>query len=153
MKSFNLFFLSVFFFFLAANVIAQENFTVNSVRVVSFYRTNPGQFDNYIKYLRANFLPQQEEAKKQGLVVDYYILFNQPTDKDDWDVAVGYVYKNFGDALDYNQGDEDKMRKISENHFKTSDQEKVREMTAKRFEMRTYLGTKTFSEVKLKPLK
>jgi hypothetical protein len=152
MKTLRMFFLPIFFFVLAASAIAQEHYTEGNVRVVSFYRTNPGQFDNYMKYLRTNFLPQQEEAKKQGLVVDFYILLNQPSDKDDWDVAVGYVYKSFGDAMDYNQADEDKMNSIREKFFKTSDQDKIREMTGKRFEMRTYLGTKYLREVKLKPM-
>ena len=57
----------IFFLFLSTGIFAQEHYTEGSVRAVSFYRTSPGQFDAYLKYLRANFLPQQEEAKKQGL--------------------------------------------------------------------------------------
>lgn len=154
MKSFKLFFLSVFFLVLFMfSSFAQENYTEGNVRTVSFYRTKSGQFDNYMKYLRANFLPTQEEAKKQGLIVGYSILLNTPTSEDDWDVAVVTINKSFGDALDYNQSDEDKMKKIQENHYKTSDQEKVREMTSKRFDMRTYLGTRYLREINLKPLK
>lgn len=154
MKSFKVFFLSVFFLVLFTfSSFAQENYTEGNVRTVSFYRTKPGQFDNYMKYLRANFLPTQEEAKKQGLIVGYSILLNTPTSEDDWDVAVVTINKSFGDALDYNQSDEDKMKKIQENHYKTSDQEKVREMTSKRFDMRTYLGTRYLREINLKPLK
>lgn len=154
MKSFKVFFLSVFFLVLFTfSSFAQENYTEGNVRTVSFYRTKSGQFDNYMKYLRANFLPTQEEAKKQGLIVGYSILLNTPTSEDDWDVAVVTINKSFGDALDYNQSDEDKMKKIQENHYKTSDQEKVREMTSKRFDMRTYLGTRYLREINLKPLK
>lgn len=154
MKSFKVFILSMFVLvFFSIGTFAQEHYTESNVRTVSFYRTKPGQFDNYMKYLRANFLPTQEEAKKQGLIIGYSILLNTPSTPDDWDVAVVTLNKSFGDALDYNQSDDDKMKKIQENHYKTSDEEKMNEMTAKRFDMRTYIGTKYFREVSLKPLK
>ena len=111
----------LFFFLITTGLFAQENFTTNSVRVVSMYRTNPGQFDAYMKYLRANFLPQQEEAKKQGLILDYTILLNTPSSPDDWDIAVVVVHKNFGDALDYNQSDADKRKEIMSKHYKTTE--------------------------------
>ncbi|NWF88082.1 MAG: hypothetical protein HXY50_01330 [Ignavibacteriaceae bacterium] len=153
-KMFKRFSLPMFLLFLlSANLFAQEHYTEGNVRVVNFYRTKPGQFDNYMKYLRANFLPTQEEAKKQGLIAGYSILLNTPVDQDDWDVAVVAIYKNFGNALDYNQADEDKMKKIQESHYKTSDEQKLDEMTSKRFDMRTYIGTKYLREVTLKPLK
>lgn len=142
----------IFFLFLSTGIFAQEHYTEGSVRAVSFYRTSPGQFDAYLKYLRANFLPQQEEAKKQGLILGYSILLNVPTSPDDWDIAVVILHKSFGDALDYNQTEDTKRKEIMENHFKTKDEDKVRDMTAKRFDMRTYIGTKYFREVNLKPL-
>ena len=154
MKSFKVFILSVYFLvFFSAGTFAQEHFTLSAVRTVSFYRTSPGQFDNYMKYLRANFLPTQEEAKKQGLIIGYSVLLNVPSSEDDWDVAIVTLNKSFGDALDYNQDEADKMKKIQENHYKTTDKDKMDEMTSKRFEMRTYMGTKYFREVSLKPLK
>jgi len=153
MKTFKVFFLPLLFLVLfSAGAFAQEHYTEGNVRVVSFYRTKPGQFDNYMKYLRTHFLPVQEEAKKQGLIEGYYILLNTPASPDEWDIAFAALYKNFG-ALDYNQMDEDKMDKINEMHYKTTDQEKMREMTDKRFDMRTYIGTKYFRDINLKPLK
>jgi len=154
MKTFKIIILSMFYLSLfSAGAFAQEHYTEGNVRVVSFYRTNPGQFDNYMKYLRANFLPTQEEAKKQGLNEGYYILLNTPTSPDDWDIAIATLYKNFGDALDYRQDEADKMKKIQEQHYKTNDEEKMNEMTSKRFDMRTYIGTKYFRDITLKPLK
>jgi hypothetical protein len=144
--------LMILMFFSATTSFAQEHYTEGYVRMVSFYRTSPGQFDAYMEYLRTNFLPQQEEAVKQGLIVGYSILLNQPTSPEDWDIAIVALYKNFGDALDYNQGDADKMKAIREKFFKTSDEEKMRSMTDKRFAMRTFVGTKSFREIKLKPL-
>ena len=153
MKSFKMFVLPLFFLvFFSAGTFAQEHYTEGNVRVVSFYRTKPDQFDNYMKYLRTNFLPTQEEAKKQGLIEGYYILLNTPTSPDDWDIAIATMYKSFGDALDYSQSDEDKMKKIQEQHYKTSDEEKMDEITSKRLDMRTYIGTKYFRDITLKPL-
>ena len=154
MKTIKVFVLPMFFLIIfSTGSFAQEHYTEGNVRTVSFYRTKPGQFDNYMKYLRANFLPTQEEAKKQGLIVGYSILLNTPSTAEDWDVAVITLNKNFGEALDFNQSDDDKMKQIQEQHYKTSDEQKMDEMTAKRFDMRTYIGTKYFREVSLKPLK
>lgn len=145
-------------FFAAALVVmtsvavAQDHYTEGNVREVSFYRTRPGQFDAYMKYLRANFLPMQEEAKKQGLIVGYSVLLKTPATADDWDVAVVTLHKSFGAALDYNKNDEDKMKAIAEKHYKTGDEQKQEEMAAKRFEMRDYKGTNYLREVTLKPI-
>jgi hypothetical protein len=131
---------------------AQEHYTINNVRVVSFYRTEPGQFDNYMKYLRTNFLPQQEEAKKQGLILDYYILINEPTSSEDWDVAIANVFKSFGNALDFDQSKEDKIDEIAAKHFKTKDQDQIKDKISTRFEMRKFMGTKYFRGVTLKSI-
>ena len=153
MKSFKMFVFPLFFLVLfSAGAFAQEHYTEGNVRTVSFYRTSPGQFDNYMKYLRANFLPTQEEAKKQGLIVGYSILLNTPSSEDDWDIAIVTLNKSFGDALDFNQSDDDKMKKIQEQHYKTSDEQKMDEMSSKRFDMRTYIGTKYFRDITLKPI-
>ena len=152
MNAFKMLLVPMVFLVLVASTFAQEHYTEGTVRAVSYYRTNPGQFDNYMKYLRVNFLPQQEEVKKQGLILDYYLLLNQPTSPDDWDVAVVYVHKNFGDALDFNQGEADKMKEIQSKHFKTKDEDKIRDLAGKRFDMRTFLGVKYLREVVLKPI-
>ena len=62
---------------------AQEHWTEGPVWEVSFYRTTPGHFDDYMKYLRQNYLPQSDEAKKQGLVLDRKVFVKDPTGPDD----------------------------------------------------------------------
>ncbi|MEK9135565.1 MAG: hypothetical protein AAB393_00455 [Bacteroidota bacterium] len=137
---------------MSTSSFAQEHWTEGPVRGVNFYRTKPGQFDEYMKYLRANFLPQQEEAKKQGLIVDYRVMLNTPSSPEDWDVAIVILHKSFGDALDYNKGEEDKWKAIQSKHFKTTDEQQQREMTKKRFEMRDYIGTNYLREISLRPM-
>lgn len=46
---------------------------------------------------------------------------------------------------------DDKQKAISDKHFKTSDEEKQQQATAKRFEMRDFVGTVYVREVKLRP--
>ena len=131
---------------------AQDNYTEGLVREVNFYKTKQGQFDEYMKYLRANFLPQQEEAKKQGLIVGYQVLLSTPTSGDDWDIAIVFLHKSYGAALDYSQSDADKMKAIAAKHYKTMDEQKQSEMASKRFDMREYKGTRYLREVTLKPM-
>lgn len=137
---------------LSSNVYAQDHYTEGNVREVSHYRTKPGQFDEYMKYLRTNFLPLSEESKKQGLIVDFKVMVKTPHDLSDWDVAIVTIHKSYGAALDFSQGDEDKSKAIQAKHYKTADENKQREMAAKRLDMRTFLGTEFIREVNLRPM-
>jgi hypothetical protein len=130
---------------------AQDHWTEGPVWEITFYRTAPGHFDDYLKYLRKSVLPQNEEAKKQGLVLDRKVFVKPPTGPGDWDIAFATLYKNMA-ALDYNADIDKKGKAIAEKHYKTADEEKQREMTKPRFDWRTYLGTQIVREVNLKPL-
>jgi hypothetical protein len=132
--------------------LAQEHWTEGPVWEVSFYRTTPGHFDDYLKYLRQNVLPQTEESKKQGVILDQKIFVKDPTGPEDWDIAIATLQKNMA-ALDYNADVDKKGKAISEKHYKTADQEKQREMAKPRLEWRTFLGTQLVREVNLKPLR
>jgi hypothetical protein len=132
--------------------VAQEHWTEGPVWEISFYRTAPGHFDDYLKYLRKNILPQNEEAKKQGLILDEKVFEKPPTGPGDWDIAIATLYKNMA-ALDFNAENDKKQKAISEKHYKTADEEKQRDMTKPRLDWRTYLGTQIVREVTLKPLR
>lgn len=118
----------------------------------SAYRTSPGMFDTYMEWIRSHSEPINAEAKKQGLIVDYKTYVKTPRSTDDWDVSFCTLYSSFGKALDYNKGDDDKFEEISARHWATADQDKQREMTNPRFEMRKYLGTSYDREVVLRPM-
>ncbi len=131
---------------------AQDHWTEGPVWEVSFYRTAPGHFDEYLKYLRQNVLPQNEESKKQGLVLDQKIFVKAPTTPDDWDIAFATLHKNMA-TLDYNAETDKKGKAIAEKHFKTPDEDKQRDMIKPRLDWRTYLGTQLIREVNLKPMR
>jgi hypothetical protein len=65
---------------------------------------------------------------------------------------VVYIYKSFGDALDFNQGNADKMKEIQSKHYKTKDEDKIRELAGKRLSMREFIGVKYLREINLKPM-
>lgn len=137
----------------ASAAIAQEHWTEGPAWQCDAYRTSPGQFDNYLEYIRSQVEPQNIEAKKQGLILDYKTFVKAPSDPNDYDILFCTLYPNFAKALDYNKGDDDKAKAISAAHFATPDEDKQQEMIKPRLDMRTYLGTTYVREVTLRPAK
>jgi L-rhamnose mutarotase len=80
---------------------AQEDhaYTQGSVVVVSFVRTEPGMFDEYMRYLDSTYKRLMDEQKKQGIITDYSIYQAVPRDPQDADVILTVTYKNMA-ALD-----------------------------------------------------
>ena len=135
----------------SVSAVAQEHWTEGPVWECSAYRTNPGMFDTYIKWIRAHSEPINLEAKKQGLILDYKTFVKPPRDANDYDVMFCTLYPNFGKALDYNKGDDDKFDAISAAHWATADDAKQQELASPRLEMRKFLGTDYVREVTLRP--
>ena len=133
--------------------VAQEHWTEGPVWECSSYRTNPGQFDTYIKWIRAHSEPINAEAKKQGLILDFKTFVKPPRDANDYDVLFCTLHSSFGKALDYNKGDDDKFEAISAAHWATADDDKQAQMASPRLEMRKFLGTDYVREVTLRPAK
>src|SRR6266446_1277112 len=125
--------------FAAPAALAQEHFTEGSVWECNSYRTKQGHFDDYMKYLRQNFLPPSQEAKKAGLVLDQKVYVHVPTNPTEPDVVLCTLYTSFAKAL-------------AAKHWKTLDEQKQRDMASKRFEFRDFLGTAFYREVTLKPM-
>jgi hypothetical protein len=132
--------------------LAQENFTVGSVWSCAAYRTNPGQTDDYLKYLRENLVPTTAEAKAQGLILDRKVFTQMPASADDWDVLICSLYPSYGKALDYDADVDAKMKAIQAKHYKTPDEKQQEAMSAKRLEMRKFLWSRVFREINLRPM-
>lgn len=136
----------------AAPSIAQDHWTEGPVWQIDYYRTKPGKFDDYMKYIRSSVAPQTAESKRQGLILDQKVFVNpSPHDEKDWNIAFATLHANFGKALDYNADDDAKGKAIAEKQYKTRDEEKQRELTAPRFTWRDYIRTSYVREVNLKP--
>lgn len=132
--------------------LAQENFTNGPVWSCAAYRTNPGQADDYMKYLRENLVPTTADAKSQGLVLDRKVFTKAPTAPDDWDVMICSLYPSYGKALDYDADVDAKMKAIQAKHYKTPDEKQQEAMSAKRLDMRTFLWVRNFREINLRPM-
>ena len=75
---------------------AQEDhaYTEGPVVLVSFVRTEPGMFDEYMRYLAGTYKQLLEEYKKQGAIVDYAVYEATPRDPQDADLILTVTYKN-----------------------------------------------------------
>jgi hypothetical protein len=135
----------------SAMTAAQEHWTEGPVWACEAYRTSPGQFNAYLRYIRAEVEPQNIEAKKQGLILDSKTFIKDPHDPNDYDVLFCTLFPNFGKALDYNKADDEKAEAIAAAHFKTADEDKQAELIKHRLAMRTFLGTTYVREVTLRP--
>ena len=136
----------------ASEVLAQEHYTEGPVWECSSYRTKPGHFDHYMEYLRQNLLPQNQEAKKAGLVLDQKTYMHVPANPTEPDVLLCTLHRSFAKALDYNATDDARGKEIAARHWKTRDEERQRDMSAQRLEFRDFLGTSYWREVDLKPI-
>ncbi len=138
----------------ASGAQAQEHYTEGPVWVINYYRTKPGKFDDYMKFLRSNFAKISAERKKAGTILDAKILL-QPTinGPNDWDVAVAYLYPNFARAMDFNQSDFDKEEEIAARHYRETNPEKrAARNDAARLPIRDHVATRIMREVTLKPM-
>jgi L-rhamnose mutarotase len=77
----------------------EHAYTEGPVLLVSFVRTEPGMFEDYMRYLSKTYKHVMEEFKKQGIVVDYAIYQTRPRDAQDADVILTVTYRNMA-ALD-----------------------------------------------------
>jgi len=84
----------------AMQAFAQEHYTEGPIWQITLIRVKPTQMDAYLTSLRANSKSIYDEMKKEGLILDYKVFLNTTKhDPQDWDMAIGVQYKNFG-ALD-----------------------------------------------------
>jgi hypothetical protein len=137
---------------LAVPAVAQEHYTEGPMWACSAVRTKQGHFEDYMKYLRQNYVPQGLEAKKAGLIVDEKIYVMVPARPTDPDVLLCRLYASYGKALDYNAGDDATTKQIASKHFKTADEQKQRDMIANRYTFRDSVGTSYYREVNLRPM-
>src|SRR5215813_11575039 len=82
---------------IAASVTrAQEDhaYTQGTVTIVSFVRTEPGMFEEYMRYLSNTYKKVMEAEKKKGIVSDYAVYQALPRDSQDADVILTVTYKN-----------------------------------------------------------
>ena len=123
---------------------ADRPYTEGPVVNVSAVRTEPGMFDEYMKYLAGPYKQLMEEQKKAGIILDYSVYLATPRGPHDPDLYLITTYKNYA-ALD---GLDARSDPITEKIFGSMAQQT--DATVKRGKMRTLLGDEFIRELVLK---
>ena len=107
-------------------------------------RAKAGMSDDYLKNLAQAYKSTSDEAKKQGVIMDYKILIGDAANADDFDILLMVQYKNMA-ALDSLR---EKTDPIATKLIGSDDVQ--RQGSLKRMEIRDILGAKIMREVTLK---
>jgi hypothetical protein len=119
-------------------------YTEGPVWQITLVKSKYGMTDDYLKGLAKTFKGSLEEAKKQGLVMDYKILLGDSSTPHDFDILLMTESKNMA-ALDNAR---EKFDPIARKVGGSPDQQ--RDTAVKRVELREILGNKTMREITLK---
>jgi len=76
-----------------------RRYTEGPVVVLSYVRTKPGMFNQYLDYLDGNYKRLLDAEKKSGYVLDYGVYSSLAATESDWDVLLTVTYRNMA-ALD-----------------------------------------------------
>jgi len=123
---------------------ADRPYTEGNVMQVTAIRTEPGMFDEYMKYLAGPYRQIMEEQKKAGVIVDYSFYSALPRGPHDADLYIVTVYKNMA-ALD---GLDAKVDPITERIMGSMEQQSS--ATVQRGKLRTILSDEIIRELVLK---
>jgi hypothetical protein len=119
-------------------------YTEGPVWSVTMVKTKPGMSDDYLKMLAKIFKGANEEAKKQGIIMDYKILLGEAANPQDYELLLMQEFANMA-AFD---GLRDKLDPI-DNKISGS-LEAQRQGAMKRMEIREIMGNKLMREITLK---
>ena len=119
-------------------------YTEGPVWQITMVKTKAGMSDDYLKALAKIYKSTNEEAKKQGVIMDYKILLGDNSGPGDFDILLMEEYPNMA-ALD---GLRAKLDPINRKLVGSEDVQ--RQGAIKRMEIRDILGGKLMREVTLK---
>jgi hypothetical protein len=82
---------------LAATASAQEvkPYKEGSVTSLSYIRTKPGKFDEYMKFLDTTYKTLMDANKKAGLVIGYAVYAASPRSPKEPDIILSVSYANW----------------------------------------------------------
>lgn len=127
-----------------AAVGADRPYSEGVVVNVSSVRTEPGMFEEYMKYLAGPYKQLMDEQKKAGIIVDYAVYQVVPRGPNDPDLFLTTTFKNMA-ALD---GLDERSDAITEKFFGNMQQQTS--STVARGKMRTLVGDELIREMVLK---
>jgi len=122
----------------------EHAYTEGPVIVVSYIRTEPGKFEDYMKYLATTYKTLMEEYKKSGLILDYAVFNAEPRNPGDPDLLLTITYKNYASLDNLNEKTDPIDRKVWGSIAKSSEE------SAARGKLRTLVGGQTIRQLLLK---
>ncbi len=125
-------------------VAADRPYSEGTVSVVTSIRTEPGQHENYMKYLATTYKQMMEEQKQAGIIVDWSVFTARPHTADGPNVYLVTTYKNLA-AMD---GLQDRTEAIQEKLI--GNQETRDAAMAARGKMRSMVGSEVIRKVDFK---
>lgn len=86
---------------------AQEGkpYKEGQVTTVSYIRTKPGMFDEYMKFLDTGYKNLMDANKKAGLIVGYQVFSTSPRTPSDPDLILTVTYANWAAFDKVDEGD------------------------------------------------
>ena len=138
--------LTAFSFVAASLCLGQSDapYTEGPVWTITMVKTKPGMTDDYLKNLAQAYKATNEEAKKQGIIMDYKILLGADSTPQDFDILLMQEFKNMAafDSL------REKTDPIAKKLIGSEDVQ--RQGAVKRMEIREIIGNKLMREITLK---
>jgi hypothetical protein len=119
-------------------------YTEGNVHFVTKIRTEPGRFEDYMKFLDTTFKAEMEAFKKAGLILDYQVILAQPHNESEPDLLLVVTYKNWA-GIDGWATKFDAVTKQVEGSLDASDR-----ATVDRGKIRRILGSYTTQVLNLK---
>ena len=135
------------FSFVAASLCLGQSdapYAEGPVWTITMVKTKPGMADDYLKNLAQIYKATNDEAKKQGIIMDYKILLGADSTPQDFDILLMQEFKNMA-AFD---GLRDKTDPIARKLIGSEDVQ--RQGAVKRMEIREIMGNKLMREITLK---
>ena len=135
------------FSFVAASLCLGQSdapYTEGPVWTITMVKTKPGMADDYLKNLAQIYKATADEAKKQGIIMDYKILLGNDSTPQDFDILLMQEFKNMA-AFD---GLREKTDPIARKLIGSEDVQ--RQGAVKRMEIREIMGNKLMREIILK---
>jgi hypothetical protein len=119
-------------------------YTDGPVTDVTFIKTKPGMFDEYMKWIATTFKATMEESKKAGFITSYAIFAVEPRNPGDPDIIITESFPNMA-ALDGINDKTDAVAEKVEGSVAQSNSNAV-----DREKLRTVLGSELIREMVLK---
>jgi hypothetical protein len=119
-------------------------YTEGPVWTITMVKTKPGMGDDYLKTLAKIYKATNDEAKKQGIIMDYKILLGDASSPHDFDILLMVEYKNMAAFDNLREKADPIANKLIGN------EDVQRQGAVKRMEIREIMGDKLMREITLK---